>query len=230
MVREERGGVRGAVRFPVSRRREKAPIRPRGEVRPAPGSCARAQAGNQARDSRRRETRAGGRGRPRRIARELGSRRIDEPVAGRAERSGTERNEGAIFRRRTNTASAGGACRHASASPAGGLPDSHISFPSATAPRRSDCGGLRAPLVAPDARRASRGLPATKLRAHKAPDRGPPLSRGQAGATKGGCRPGLPEMCACGPLLQAREGDRQQPSCQKGLQDMRHSHAKHDTP
>ena len=46
---------RGAVAFPVSRRREKTPEKRTGQVRLASGSRARVRAGNQAREPRRRK-------------------------------------------------------------------------------------------------------------------------------------------------------------------------------
>ena len=87
MVRKEAGGVRGAVLFPVSRRREKPPIRPTGEVRPAPGSRAWTRPGNQAREPRRRP--------PAGASTRAGYARIRVPPQGRAVggADGTEWNE-----------------------------------------------------------------------------------------------------------------------------------------
>ena len=65
---------------------------PMGEVCPPP------RARNQAREPRRRDTRAGGRGRGRaQVTRESGSRRQGRPAAGRTERKGTNRDEGRRF-------------------------------------------------------------------------------------------------------------------------------------
>ena len=115
MVREEGGGVRGAVLFPVSRRREKPPIRPTGEVRPAPGSRAQAHAGNQAREPRRRRQ-APARTRYARIR--VPSQR--QAGGGRTERSGTKRDNRATCGAEMNAASAGLACCCTSSSPACG--------------------------------------------------------------------------------------------------------------
>ena len=65
---------------------------PMGEVCPPP------RARNQACEPRRRDTRAGGRGRGRaQDTRESGSRRQGRPAAGRTERKGTKRDEGTRF-------------------------------------------------------------------------------------------------------------------------------------
>ena len=83
----EAASVRAGVKQPLGSQRETCAPRPA-----PPLTCARAHRRNQARDSRRRETRAGGRGRPRALRANQGPAARGRPAAGRRERSGTYRN------------------------------------------------------------------------------------------------------------------------------------------
>ena len=118
-----RSGVREAASFRRSRRREKSPRF--GQQARCALRLARTRKPMRA---IRRANRAGADTRPpAQDTRELGSSRPGKPSAGRTGRSGTKRDEGTTCGRQTSTASTERTYRcNTVASPARGLPDSHI--------------------------------------------------------------------------------------------------------
>ena len=208
------------ARRPLRNRRETSALR----------VDARARAGNQARDSRRRETRAGGRGQGRALRANQGpaarSRR-----SGRPERSGTKREEGARCRRQPDTASTRRTRRHRHVPfPACGLPHAHIPFRLVSGMPAGLAGWALPPLVVPAKERVK------TLECHptvrkgggsRRPDehRLPPLSRGQAVGTM---QYEASRRRCVNPVALAGEGGEGPAPCPKPPWHMLSQHRNHD--